>query len=450
MYKRNGNTGDLKDVLFMPITIVVMSTLCLLLVTGLTAALDDPEATAEAHNATVAKFNALSLTERQAIFEFGPDLNLDEDFEISEETYLMETVEPGMTVGEFYASYWQLIVRIFVIGYSALTFFSYWKEKRSYYYLSDLPLSTIYGWVLFISMFVAWPFLALNWIHANLFSRLAAELREKRRERRERNRAEHQKVRELGAEPVEELTMEQRFSVSARKAYVQYVKHGAKQAQADRLQNATKQVEASRKRLDELGQDLQKAQCEFGEAIKSAQRELGKNKAELNKIQQAELTDTATTTRALSEWESLTKMRGVTSIKVTRSGKKTTGLSVLVKVRVPYQGEFYDFGDYTIWLSGSEYRCTRTRSGVKLNATSNAPNYNETRGFCFGDRKYLIGEYMQNGRFLEAIDLMIEALHSVNSSDAEAEIPNCFRKVKVIERAQRHHQLYQKLFKRRG
>lgn len=430
MYKRKGYNNDLDEVLIFPIVVVIGIGIAMLMVSLLIAIAENPKDIADQHNVTAAEFNALSLTERQIVFNFNSDLDIDE------ETYLMDFVEPEMTVGEWYIAYWQTVLALYALGFSILTFISYCKEKSNSYYLSDLPLSTVYGWVLFISMFAVWPILLLNWIYANIFSKLAAELREKRRERRERNRAERQKVQELGAEPIEELTLEQRFSSSARQTYVRYVKHGAKKAQTDRLQKATIQVDLLKDRLNELGQ-----------SIKGVQRELGEAKADLNQIQQAELTNETTTAQALSEWESLTRMRGVTSIKVNRSGRKTTGLSILVKVRVPYEGEFYDFGDYTIWLSGSEYRCTRTRSGIKLNATSSAPNYNETKGFCFGDRRYEINEYMQNGRFLEAVDLMVECLHSTNNSADEAQIPNCFRKVKVVERAQRRHQLYQRLFK---
>ena len=85
----------------------------------------------------------------------------------------------------------------------------------------------------------------------------------------------------------------------------------------------------------------------------------------------------------------------------------------------------------------SDFSCKRLRSGKRLDAASNAPDYNESSGFCFGRRRSLIQEYVEEAQYLEALTLMIDSLHSVNDPDVEREIPNCFRKAKEFKRAKR-------------
>ena len=142
--------------------------------------------------------------------------------------------------------------------------------------------------------------------------------------------------------------------------------------------------------------------------------------------------------RAEEEWNAIREMRGVMGLSVKKErGEKSKKLMIYVRVQVPYDGELYDFGDYQIRLLGNSSRCICVRSGIRKDATSRAPAYSSGVGdsFCFGSRRDEIDSYMWRGRYVEAITLMIDCLHSVNGADVEAKIPYCFRKVSRVKRA---------------
>ena len=81
-----------------------------------------------------------------------------------------------------------------------------------------------------------------------------------------------------------------------------------------------------------------------------------------------------------------------------------------------------------------------------MDYTSRAPLYHiHNNNFCFGDSLSTISDYLRDGRYVEAITLMIECMHSTNNDYDAAQIPNCFRKISTVEKAERKILLCNKL-----
>ncbi len=203
-------------------------------------------------------------------------------------------------------------------------------------------------------------------------------------------------------------------------AYIHYVVSGRERARQARIA----EINAS---IFDVEVELKRR----ANGIREDQQRKSRLLAERKQLENAETSKQAHD-RALREWATIREMRGVASL---RAEKRC--LAIKVDVRVPYDGELYDFGDYLIKLYPNDFSCKRLRSGKRLDATSNAPDYNESSGFCFGERRSLIQKYVEKAQYLEALTLMIDSLHSVNGPDVERKIPNCFRKAKELERAKR-------------
>ena len=368
-----------------------------------------------AHNETAKNFNALTLQERQIIAKWDESLE-----PLNSETLLMAMKldpEPKKTR---YLRTILITLAIDIAIASMIIFGSYYSERCSDYFMADLPFDTIYGWVLLIMMFAGWPFLVISAIRMWIYFRPKRQA--------EKEAVENQAKIELSEEQAYVLAQspEIRFPKKARKAYIQYRVKGCKQAQQKQIKAAEDKVAQTKRSISGHGEEIRRLQREYGEA-----------KAELNRLTSIDDYVSITQAQAKAEWKALAEMRGVAKITAkAKHGDRPDRIFILVKVRVPYRGDVYDFGDYQITLRGSEFKCARLRSGVKINHTSTAPDYNESSGFCFGSRKSTITEYLEQGKTVEAVTLMIDCLHSVNADD-EDDIPHCFRKVEVIERAKR-------------
>ena len=220
----------------------------------------------------------------------------------------------------------------------------------------------------------------------------------------------------------------------AKGLYIQYIT-------TDRIASHDAERDSIAARIEQLKAE----NTEYRNGFQRTRKELTEAQQALENLRLESTTENAL--RAEQEWEQIRQMRGVYSLSTQKAGpgkgkrdskgRKLQKLLIGVRVRVEYDGELYDFGDYRIEIEGTNFRAIRTRSGVRMNATDRSPDYNESGGFCFGSRRYEIAEYIQKGRLLEAITLMIDSLHSVNSEEVEAAIPKCFRRVKTIEKAKR-------------
>lgn len=371
-----------------------------------------------AHNETAQSFNALTLQERQTIAEWDKSLE-----SLDDEALLIAMKPEPKPKKAGYLRAFLIMLAIYVVIVSFVVFGRYCSEQYSEYFIADLPFDTIYGWVLFMMMFAGWPFLMVSAIRMWLYFRPKHQA--------EKEAVENQARIELSEEQAYTLTQspEIRFPKKARKAYIQYRVKGSKQAQQKLIEAAEDKVARTKRSISECGEKIQRLQREYGEA-----------KAELNRLTSIDDYTNATRVQAKAEWEALAEMRGVAKITAKeKRGDRPDRIFILVKVRVPYRGDVYDFGDYQITLRGSEFKCVRLRSGVKIDHTSTSPDYYESSGFCFGSRKSTIKEYLGQGKTIEAVTLMIDCLHSVNDG-YEDDIPRCFRKVETVERAKRRLQ----------
>lgn len=367
----------------------------------------------EEYNAKATEFNARPETERKIIASYLGD------GEIDGENYTMVLDDTFIDKKAFMARMCSIaIVAVLVIS-SLVATCSYIYEKLEHYYLADLPFKEPYGWFLFFSMFVFWPVLLVSRLRM-----LKVRFGQRRKECKAVELAARQ---ELKDEADARLSYKSSLSNKAKKRYVSYRIKGHQQA----LDHRKTELET---RIKECEENLR----EYGMSIQATQRQIGATKAQLNELSKVSLAGEVVRAEALEEWRIISEMRGVSKITL-----RDNSICILVKVRVPYQEHVYDFGDYEICISAKKYSCKRVRSGVKLNATSKRPDYNESSGFCFGSRRNLIQDYVQHARMLEAITLMIDCLHSVNE-DVEAEIPECFRRVEAIESVKRHLKRQQK------
>lgn len=406
---------DIYEVLILPLVLAVI----LVIIGGLIFALcyftQDEAEDVKSYNAEAEIFNALPKSDRETFQRFCKEGLLDDDL-------LIEPKEMPISAKQMFkiAFPWFLLIS-FIICVVA-TFIDYWHEKDSDYHLADLPLGSVYGWILLTMILpIGWPFL--------LGSRIFMWC-----ESRPGNQAEAAEIKRLAKE---ELTLEgnlqtTKFNDRAKRVYIEFRTMHFRD-------NKLQAEEELRNQIAKQKSDI----ADYGKRIADLQRKLGTTKAELQKLETTTPSREATRNEAQSEWEQILDMRGVAKITASKRKAKPSQrfLRVLIKVRVPYKNELYDFGDYEVTFFETCFKCHKVRSGIKLNHTNTRPVYpDRTYDFCFGSRRYDIEKYAQNGRIIEALTLIIDCFHSVNNGD-EQYIPGCYRKVKTIERAKRRLKL---------
>jgi len=413
--------GDIDEVWCMPVTLAVIILVVAGIVFLLSCAVQTDAEDVKAYNVQVADFNTLPKSDREVFAPFC-EKTLDDDL-------LLEPQELPLSAKHMFtlAFPWFLLAEFAVCVIS--TFAYYWYRKGSRYHLADLPFDTIYGWGLFIVMLpIGWPFL--------LASRLIMWC-----ESQPTKHAEKAEVKRLAEE---ELTLESnlqtaKFDEPAKYAYIRFRTQHFRDSKLQQEEQLREQIASKKTSLNE-----------YGRRIKCLQRELGETKAALKQLEETEPSREATKIEAQSEWQQILEMRGVAKLTTSKRKAKSRDrfLRILIKVRVPYKNELYDFGDYEVTFFEDHFTCREVRSGVKLNHTNTTPTYpDSTYDFCFGPRRYEIEDYARSGRIVEALTLIIDCFHSVNPGHEEY-IPGCYRKVQVIERTKRRLKL-QQTFQRR-
>lgn len=424
---------DFDDVFILPFGVAVVVVVVALIISGLWAVeMKCENDAAVAYNEQAVVFNAKPLEERRIIAEWIDDENVDpKTYLMSEKKlrslFILESIHGAGGTKRFGLLY----LAGFLAILSLVTFGGYWYKRDKKYYLCSLPFDESYGWVLFGCMFMGWPFLLASYICMRVQSTDAYKvhhaLREKsRQEREELAKKEKAAVKRMAedelAEKARALTRPQ-FPEESHRALVNFVLKDQAKAYASRSREAKDKVESAQ-------YELQKA----GASVQVAQRTLGEAQADLKRVEAICLSQVSRK-QAEAEWMAIKEARGVSSINYN---KRRQRLEIIIKVRVPYEGELYDFGDYCLIIDGTaKCNCREIRSGVKVNNTSTSPLYHLSgKQFCFGSSLYTIENYLGNGRYAEAITLVVECLHSVNSNDVPW-IPHCFRKVSTIEKAER-------------
>lgn len=406
---------DIDEVLFMPIVLTIVLVIIGAAIFALCYFTQTKAEDVQNYNAEAEIFNALPKSDREIFQTFCKEDLLDNDL-------LIEPKEMPISAKQMFkiAFPWFLLIS-FIICVVA-TFINYWYEKDSNYHLADLPLGSAYGWVLLVLILpIGWPFL--------LSSRIIMWY-----ESRPHEKAETAELERLARE---ELTLEgnlqtAKFNDRAKRVYTEF--------RTAHFRDSKLQAEKElRDKIAHQKSDI----SDYGRRIANLQRELGITQAELKKVEAITPNREATKSEAQSEWQQIIDMRGVAKITASKRKAKPSQrfLRILIKVRVPYKNELYDFGDYEVTFFETCFKCRRVRSGIKLNHTNTHPVYpDRTYDFCFGSRRYDIEDYARNGRIIEALTLIIDCFHSVNSGDEEY-IPGCYRKVKTIERTKKRLEL---------
>lgn len=126
-----------------------------------------------------------------------------------------------------------------------------------------------------------------------------------------------------------------------------------------------------------------------------------------------------------AEFAQLLKFKGVEKVRVINDQ-----LSILVKARFSYEGAVYDLGDWELRFGAGDSLFTRElRSGVK-NGYGGYPVYRlDGNTFCFGDRRGIISEHLMKGQFLEAVELAVNSIQSINEEHLHR-LSDAFRTVK--------------------
>ncbi len=416
MERRNGRTGDLeipKLIFVMAITAMVCG-LIMAIILGLSGpVIDSDRKDRIAYNRFVEIYNAMSEEDREML---AP--------------YIKYTRPKGQTyfdmkeeIPDGYAQEWRKsetpdMIRWIVITLSVACFIWYVRNRDTSYRMSDLPFNHVIGWLLLLLMFAAWPILFID--------RVILQIKGMQSRRAERLAIKQEAERKVKEE--EELPFNVLDDAKARKYYVEYVTRWNQKACEERKSKLVDEESTIEQRLKICAENIRRYQNRRGEI-----------RAELKKYEKVETRDEIER-KVEEEWDAIREMRGVmgASVKKVR-GKKSKELIIYVRVQVSYKDELYDFGDYQIRLKGKESYCFCVRSGIRKDATSTAPSYGGHVGnsFCFGSRRQEIGAYVATGRYVEAVTLMIDCLHSVNDPEAEARIPYCFRKIKTVERAKK-------------
>lgn len=153
----------------------------------------------------------------------------------------------------------------------------------------------------------------------------------------------------------------------------------------------------------------------FGQYISEAQRAKGTAQAELSRLNDAGPESAPARELIEAEFERMLKLPGVESVRVINGA-----ISLLVKPRPVFGDVRYDFGDWEIrfgadkqWLQTKELR-----TGVRSGWHEGYPAYRLGEGsFCFGRRSDVIVGHVQKGQFLQAVEVAIDCMHSVNDED---------------------------------
>jgi hypothetical protein len=167
---------------------------------------------------------------------------------------------------------------------------------------------------------------------------------------------------------------------------------------------------------------------ELGEELKASQGKLNDAKATIKELDEAPLeTENMPDLQHLdSEFDRLISLPGVYGVRVINDG-----LSLYIKARITYEGTRYDLGDWELRFgTEASLQTIELRSGVRHSWGGHYPVYRLGDGsFCLGSRAQTIHENITKGQFLQALELAIDCIQSVNPEDSYR-IPHAFKEAK--------------------
>lgn len=184
------------------------------------------------------------------------------------------------------------------------------------------------------------------------------------------------------------------------------------------------QIEELRVKSEEHSEALRK----LGDKIRETQGNKGEVEAEIRRLESLDIDSLEIPEREHlnAEFDRLLALPGVKGVRV-----KADCVSLLLHARLEYKGRKYDLGDWDIRVGQRDQMVTRElRSGVNSDWGGGAPVYRISGGFCFGSREYLIERHLAKGQLLEAVELAVDAMQSVNDEDVDC-IHDAFREVAI-------------------
>jgi hypothetical protein len=179
-----------------------------------------------------------------------------------------------------------------------------------------------------------------------------------------------------------------------------------------RLAHARTRLEKITAKLVKLSEKLQRKQQQRAEVLKDIR--------DLEATSSDQLAGDPATIQ--QEFDNLLTMRGVAGITV-----KDDRIVLLVEVRFSYKDAIYDFGDWLVSFGECDFETEEVRKGYLESWSGGDPVY-RLDGFCFAEAEELIGEYLIQGYYLEAINLALAQMHQVNADDLD-KVASAFRRI---------------------
>lgn len=435
MGRRNGYTGDIRwsKVYFCLLCygiVIVIATLFITWIVYEDASSDLRHQ--QSYNESVEEFNMLPQYKRIIITEWI-------DYEVDENH--LRTPEPAPTTfAERFRKCLPYGIIIILVILSIGAFNGYADEKSCRYFYADFPFDGIRSCIIFILMWACWPILLISLVNLRRWEakqKAEQEVADKQVELEAKspqsevsagnpNETENSDETNIVQEEedndeyvtYEDLSADRtHFSNDSCEQFIEYCQKENQYEYEDRLNDADDEVQRIERSLRRYGRDIQKLQGELKDA-----------KLNLEKIKNSKPPEPKDPEALKAEWENIKNMRGVTNIYYDEHGET---LYVEVAVRVAYEDEIYDFGDYKIEIHHDEIECPRIRSGVRDDWDGGYPDYcyGNSNTFCLGTREENIKNFISERRFREAIILIIDCMHSVNDEAEAEDIPSCFRRI---------------------
>ena len=432
--------GGKGDIILVTAVVFVVAILVSLLVADISdSEVESAIQSVEKFNVFAEEFNALDESVREQVYLAGV---LSHNFETSEEEQWLAQIRTyeGRESGWWWrvGFLWALAICAVATSIAMFSMFLYhWCKDH---FMVDLPFKEypIFCRLLLVICFVGWPAFLVSAIRMQIQKRRfrkaeQAECLESLEETAEsdgdennteetsedeqenENDDDEPKEEWTTAEDVEAVSFEHRKK-SAKRLYKKF-RLACRQSIID-------------KKIQEHNENIESTRHEMrghAEQIQLLQREVNTETASLRKLERIEVSDDVVSIRqAENEFIKLLKMRGVVAVRA-----EDDSIYIRINVRVEYDGELYDFGDWLIMLYESHFESLRLRSGVRSDwGDDGYPDYaNGDDTFCFGERRESIEKFLQAGQHIEALTIIIDSLHSVNSDSDEEDIPNCFKKV---------------------
>jgi hypothetical protein len=258
--------------------------------------------------------------------------------------------------------------------------------------------------LLVTTMPLGWPFYLVSAIRLRAFQK---------KRQAERNQPE---LDETSSQPIAppEVVFEDQPEIAC-ELYVRLRQGGWERYLAEELHDLRAEEKQTSNKLRSSGQALQKLQAELND-IRVRQNRIALSYGEFNH----DLDEAA----VRAEFAEICKFRGVVAVRV-----RDKKLSVRVNVRVPYKRKRYDLGDWELLITPESFYDECLRSGAKEGADHASPIYHMDDGFCFGDTRSVVLEHLAKGQVAQAVEMLVNALHSFNSETDREKIPRYFKEV---------------------